>query len=62
MTDKMRELEQYLRLQVKESDRLATISASRHDTRDAEKWLAVSEAYEDCYTRLFGKYERDNDK
>ena len=62
MSDKMRELEQYIRLQVKESQRLATISASRHDSVDAEKWMAVSEAYEDCYTRLFGKYERDDDK
>lgn len=61
MRDKMRELEQYLRLQVKESQRLATISASRHDTVDAEKWQAVADAYKDCYTRTFGDYGKDDD-
>lgn len=61
MSDKMRELEQYLRLQIKESDRLATISASRHDTRDAEKWAAVADAYKNCYTKIFGDYGKDDD-
>lgn len=62
MTDKLRDFEQYLRLQVKESDRLAFASSARHDSTDADKWRAVSEAYEDCYKRLFGNYERDDDK
>ena len=62
MTDKLREVERYLKLQIKESERLMFASKGRHDTVDADKWMAVSEAYEDCYKRLFGNYERDNDK
>ena len=62
MTDKLREIERYLKHQIKESERLMFASKSRHDTVDADKWMAVSEAYEDCYKRLFGNYERDDDK
>lgn len=62
MTDKLREIERYLKLQIKETERLMFASKSRHDTVDADKWMAVSEAYEDCYKRLFGNYERDDDK
>ena len=62
MTDKLREIQKYLALQIKETERLMFASKGRHDTVDADKWMAVSEAYEDCYTRLFGKYERDDDK
>lgn len=62
MTDKLREMERYLKLQIKETERLMFASKGRHDTVDADKWMAVSDAYEDCYTRLFGNYERENDK
>lgn len=62
MTDKLREIERYLKLQIKESERLMFASKGRHDIVDADKWMAVSEAYEDCYKRLFGNYERDDDK
>lgn len=62
MTDKLREIQKYLALQIKETERLMFASKSRHDTVDADKWLAVLGSYVDCYTRLFGNYERDNDK
>ena len=62
MTDKLREMERYLKLQIKETERLMFASKGRHDTVDADKWLAVLESYVDCYTRLFGNYERDDDK
>ena len=61
MTDKLREIQKYLSLQIKETERLMFASKGRHDTVDADKWMAVSKAYVDCYTRLFGKYERDNE-
>ena len=62
MTDKLREMERYLKLQIKETERPMFASKGRHDTVDADKWLAVLESYVDCYTRLFGNYERDDDK
>lgn len=62
MTDKLRDIQKYLALQIKETERLMFLSKGRHDTVDAEKWAAVSQAYKDCYNRLFGDYERDNNK
>ena len=59
MTDKLRDFEQYLRLQVKESDRLAFASSARHDSTDVDKWRAVADAYATCYTRLFGELKRE---
>lgn len=57
MADKMRELQTYLELQIQETERLATISASIHDTTAAEKWEAAADAYKDVYCRIFGEYK-----
>lgn len=51
----MRELQTYLELQIKENERLMTISASIHDTTAAEKWEAVADAYRNVYRRVFGE-------
>lgn len=61
MTDKfkMREMEAFLRIKVEESDKAAFCAASRHDSTEADKWRAVSDAYATCYTRLFGELKRE---
>ena len=59
MEENMRALQTYLKLQILETERLMFASAHRHDTNDAEKWQAVSDAYEDCYTRIFGRGGHD---
>ena len=57
MNESLRNYKKYLELQIKETERLMFISKHRHDTVDADKWMAVSEAYTNCYEKLFGEYK-----
>jgi hypothetical protein len=54
MADKMREIELYLRLQIKETERLLIASQTIHDSVAADKWDAVLAAYKEINKRLFG--------
>jgi len=55
MADKMREVELYLRLQIKETERLMIASQTIHDSVSADKWDCLLKAYSEIYKRLFGK-------
>ena len=54
MNEKLRDLQRYLTMQIKETERLMLISQTIHDSVTADKWDAVLSAYKEVYKRLFG--------